>query len=317
MDINYGIVSTSSIAPRFIDAVRRQKAGNIVAVSSRSLEKAKEKANEWQIPKAYGNYLDLIDDSEVNVVYVSSVNSEHYAVSKAALLAGKHVVCEKPCTVSKEKTNELFDIAKEKGLFLIEAQKMLFLPVIDKVKNIIESGLLGEVTMVEMSHSFSAAYNEWMYDKALGGGPLLSSGIYAFELILHLFGDIKRAEITKSSMPNGVEWQYIVTGETESGVLFAVKNSTKAVLDNTAHIFGTKGYLDIPSYWKARKAVVHLAGSDPEIIEFPSENEMVYEVLHIKDCLLKGLPTSPVVTRELTVKGISVIEGLSDQKVGF
>ncbi len=311
MKINYGIISTSSIAPRFIDAVRKANAGNIVALSSRSLEKAEKKALEWNIPKAYGSYKALIDDSEVNVVYVSSVNSEHYDIAKAALLAGKHVVCEKPCTLSSENTLELFEIAKEKGLFLIEAQKMLFLPVINEVKRLIDNDEIGEIHMVETSHSFPGNYNPWIYNKELGGGPLLSSGIYGFVLIQFLIGDIKNADIAKSVMPNGVEWQYIVTGETQNGVLFSVKNSTNAVLDNVSRIFGTKGYIEIPSYWKARKATVHIEGKEPFAIEFPCENELIYEAIHIKDCLDKGLLTSPVITKELSVKGISVIEALN------
>ena len=89
MELNYGILSTSSIAPRFIAAVREVNAGNIVAVSSRTLEKARQKAAQWQIPKAYGSHEELLQDKDVNIVYISNVNTQHYPWAKAALGAGE------------------------------------------------------------------------------------------------------------------------------------------------------------------------------------------------------------------------------------
>jgi hypothetical protein len=110
-----------------------------------------------------------------------------------------------------------------------------------------------------------------------------------------------------------VEWQYILTGETESGVLFSAKNSTRAVLDNTAKLYGTKGWVEIPEYWKARKAVFHIAGQEPETVEFPCEYELVYEADHIYNCLREGKLTSPVVTEELSVAGIAALEKVEAQ----
>ena len=310
-NLRYGILSTSSIAPRFIAAVRAAKGGQIVALSSRTLQKAEEKAAAWDIPKAYGSHEELLKDENVNIVYISAVNSAHYPLAKAALEAGKHVVCEKPCTTTAAHTKELFALAREKGLFFMEAQKMLFLPAVLEVGKRIARGDLGETHMAEFSHSFSAAYNTWMYDKQAGGGPLLSSGIYAVQLLAWLFGGIADIRGVKSSVDNGVEWQYILSGHMETGLLFSIKNSTKAILDNTARIFGTNGYVELPDYWKARKAIFHIKGQEPQTAEFPCEHELVYEAEHIAKCLNEGLLTSPVVTEELSVAGISALEQVS------
>lgn len=307
MELRYGILSTSSIAPRFIAAVRAAKAGKIVALSSRSLEKAKQKAGEWKIPTAYGDHNGLLQDENVNIVYISNVNAQHYPWAKAALMQGKHVICEKPCTTSAAHTKELFRLAKEKGLFFMEAQKMLFLPAILETKRLIDAGVLGEIQMVDLSQSFPASYNGWMFDKEAGGGTLLSSGIYAVELLLWLFGDIKTITGSCRKMPNGAEWQYILTGKTRGGVQFTAKNSTKAVLDNTARIYGTKGWAEIPNYWKARNATLHI-GENTQEISFPCEHELIYEAEHIKACFEEGLLTSPVITEELSVAGISALE---------
>ncbi len=306
--LRYGILSTSSIAPRFIAAVREADAGCVAALSSRTLEKAREKAVQWNIPKAYGNHEALLQDPEVDIVYISNVNTQHYPWAKAALEQGKHVICEKPCTTSAAQTRELFALAREKGRFFMEAEKMVFLPALEQVRRRIAEGSLGEVCMVEMSHSFSGSYNTWMYEREAGGGPLLSSGIYAVHLLQWLFGSIKQITGVQSPMPNGVEWQYILTGSTESGVLFSIRNSTRANLENTARIYGTGGWVEIPEYWKARSAVFHQNGKAPETAQYPCEHELIYEVRHIRDCLEQGLLTSPIATEALSVGGIEALE---------
>lgn len=305
MELSYGILSTSSIAPRFIAAVRASGKGKIVAVSSRTLEKAREKAVQWNIPTAYGCHEDLLEDDNVNIVYISNVNTAHYPWAKAALLAGKHVICEKPCTTTESQTKELYDLAKKQGLFFMEAQKMLFLPAVLAAKERLKD--LGQITMVEMSHSFPASYNGWMFEKEAGGGPLLSSGIYAAQLISWLFGEITDIHGTASKLETGVEWQYIVTGQTQSGVLFSFKNSTRAVLDNTCRICGEKGYIELPNYWKAQKVILHIGG-ETEVLEFPCQYELIYEAQHIADCMEKGLLNSPVITEQLSIEGIRAIE---------
>lgn len=305
MELRYGILSTSSIAPRFIAGVREYGKGQIVALSSRTLEKAKEKSALWDIPTAYGSHDELLQDKNVNIVYISNVNTAHYMWAKAALLAGKHVICEKPCTTTAEQTAELYDLAEKQGLFFMEAQKMLFLPAVLEAKKRLES--IGKVTMVELSHSFPGSYNGWMFDKAAGGGPLLSSGIYAAQLLIWLFGDIVSIRGTASKDENDVEWQYILTGETKSGVLFSAKNSTRSVLDNTCRIFGEKGYLELPNYWKAQKLIIHL-GQETQTLEYPCQYELMYEAAHIQECMDRGLLSSPVITKDLSCAGIRALE---------
>ena len=307
MQLRYGILSTSSIAPRFIAAVREGNAGTIVALSSRTLEKAREKAALWDIPTAYGSHEELLRDPNVDIVYISTVNSLHYRWAKAALESGKHVVCEKPCTITEAHSRELFTLAREKGLFLMEAEKMLFLPAILELKESIQTGKLGEIYMAELAHSFKATYNNWMFDREAGGGPLLSSGIYAVQLLQFLFGEIGSIRGNKSALENGMEWQYVLSGATRSGVLFNIKNSTRAVLDNNARIFGTKGWVEIPEYWKARSVTYHIDGQE-ETKQFPCQYELVYEAVHIAECMAQGLLTSPVVTEEITAGGIAALE---------
>ena len=144
----------------------------------------------------------------------------------------------------------------------------------------------------------------------VGGGTLLSSGIYAVQLLDRFCGKISHIRGEKSALESGVEWQYVLTGATETGTLFTIHNSTRGVLDNTARFFGTKGYVEIPEYWKARKAIFHIQGQEPEVLEFPCEHELVYEAQHIAQCLKDGLLSSPVVTEEVSVRGIAALEAV-------
>ena len=312
--MNIGILSTSSIAPRFIAAVREEGSFRIVALSSRSLEKAEEKALAWGVPKAYGSHEQLLEDKNVEIVYISTVNAAHYKWAKAALLAGKHVICEKPCTTTEVQTRELFDLAKEKGLFLMEAQKMLFLPAVLAVKEAIDSERLGKIRMAEFNHSFYGSYNNWMYEEAAGGGPLLSSAIYVVELLQFLFG-CHVAELdglcTKHPGTN-VEEQYALSGRMENGVLFSLKNSTVALMKNGACFYGEKGYAELPDYWKARK-VIFCDHKSQHVQEYPCDHELVYEVGHIADCFEKGLLESPVVTGEFSARAIRTLEDIKSK----
>lgn len=310
--LRFGILSTSSIAPRFIAAVRAAGVGQAAALSSRTLEKAREKAALWDIPTAYGSHRELLQDPNVDIVYISTVNALHHPWAKAALEQGKHVLCEKPCTTDPAQTAELFALAAEKKLFFMEAQKMLFLPAVLALKEQIEAGTLGDIHMAQLSHSFSPSYNGWMFDPKAGGGTLLSSGIYAVELMLWLFGSVTQLNGVPVKLDNGAECQYILTGRTQSGVQFTAKNSTLAILDNTCRIYGSRGWAELPEYWKARKLILHIDGKEPTVLEFPCEHELMYEADHVAQCIRQGLLTSPVVTPSLSLEAIKCIQQVKE-----
>ena len=314
-----GILSTASIVPRFLGAANEINAENggceVVAVASRNLEKAREKADAWGIPNAYGSYEELIA-SDVDIVYVSMINSEHYKYAKMALEAGKNVFCEKPMTLSEENSAELFAIAKEKNVFLMEMQKTLFLPVIKEVKNMIDEGLLGEIKMADFSSSFRSDYNTWMNDPDKGGGAFYNNLIYSVELMQYLkgcgfvdFGGL----CCKSD--TGVEDQFSVSMMMEDGTLVANKTSTLVDTCHFAYIYGTKGRVEIPEYWKARKAKVYLnadgdAAESVKELEFPCKYELRYEIEHALSCIDSGLNESPIVSEKLTVESIKLINAI-------
>ncbi len=314
--LRFGILSTSSIAPRFIKGVRAAKSCEASALASRNLEKAQEKAALWNVPKAYGSYEELLRSNEIDAAYVAMINSAHYRYAKMALEQGKHVLCEKPFTLSVQESRELFALAREKGLFIMEAQKVLFLPVVQKLKELIRSGSFGAIRMADFSSSFDPGYNTWFFDAEKGGGPLYGNAIYSLQLMQYLF-DCRVTDwsglCTKSQAR--VENQFSLSLLMENDLLFTNKTSTAVTTAHTGYLYGENGYIEIPDYWKARKAILHYPGQEPVILEYPCEHELMYEVLHVEQCIRKGLTESPLMTEDMTVNAIKVLNAI--QKMWF
>lgn len=307
----YGILSTASIVPRFINALRESGTGTVEAIASRTEEKARVKAMEWGVPKSYGSYEALLEDQEIEVVYVAMINSEHYTYALKALEAGKHVICEKPFTLKAQEAGHLFATAREKGLFIAEAQKSVFLPVMQDIKALIREGKLGTIQFMDFTSSCSAVYNEWLHKKEAGGGALTGNASYSIHLAKYLF----EKEITSYSGlctkgDSEVDEQCALNLCIDNRILFVSKISTNVKAIDRALIFGEKGYIEIPEYWKARRAVVHFNTGEETVLEHPCQYELVYEIQHFHDCMQKGLLQSPVMSEEMTVSTLEIMENL-------
>lgn len=314
MKLRFGILSTSSIAPRFIKAVQAVEGCEASALASRSLKKAQEKAILWNIPNAYGSYEELLDSEEIDVAYISMINSEHYRYAKLALEKGKHVLCEKPFTLCEQQSTELFALAREKNLFIMEMQKVVFLPVIQKLKELIARGDFGQIHTAEFSSSFDPGYNTWLFDATKGGGTLYSNAIYSIELMQYLFDSpiVKWSGLCTRSQTL-VENQYSVALLMENGLLFTTRNSTCVETSHTGFLYGEKGYIELPEYWKARTAILHYKNQEPVTLEYPCEHELIYELIHAKECIRAGLPASPIMTEAMTVGAIRVLNEIHKQ----
>ena len=178
--MNWGIVGLGKIANKFCDTLSflKNEGENLVAVASRDLDKAKEFGDKYKAEKAYGSYSDLFQDEDVDAVYISTPNNLHNQEIKEALLKGKNVLSEKPITLKVEDTRELYETAEEKGLFLMEAYWVYFLPGAFKLREIY--GEIGEIEEIELSYGFysEGKRRERKFLSSLGGGALLDIGIY-------------------------------------------------------------------------------------------------------------------------------------------
>ena len=310
--VNYGVVSTAGIAPRFISASRCTDNSIFTAVASRDIEKARIFAAENGIEKYYGTYQELYDDPEIDAVYVPTVNLTHYQCAKDALAAGKHVIVEKPMVMYKWQAEELFALAREKNLFITEAIKVLFLPVIKEIKEIIDSGLYGRIRFMEFKQSYvESRYNGgWMKEKSMGGGLIYGNEAYFLSVCDYLCGGVKDYRTLVTYGDSSVENQVCVSMILNGNILATSCVSSEILFDNGLKIYLEKGRIEIPDYWKARKAYIYVKGELVRTLEYPVEFEMQYELQHFSECIIKGRTQSDVTTPELSLRNIEICEEL-------
>lgn len=198
-EIRLGTIGSGFIVHFILDAVKAVEGIRCVAVYSRTEEKARGLAEKYQVEKTYTDMDDFLADEEMNCVYVASPNLLHYEQTKKALLAGKHVLCEKPFCTKLEQAKELFSIAKEKGLFLMEAVPTTYLPNFEVLKKSLEK--IGRIKLVQGNFSqYSSRYDAFLrgelpnvFNPAFAGGCLMDINFYNVYLNVALFGKPEKA----------------------------------------------------------------------------------------------------------------------------
>lgn len=304
--LRFGILGTGHIVPRFVAALGDSAAGEAFAIASRDVVRASAIAETLGIPRSYGSYEALLADPAVDVVYVALINNLHYAFAKMALMEGKHVVCEKPFTLAAAQAEELFALAQQKGLFIAEAQKMLFLPVILEVRRRLQRGDFGAVRLIDLSNTYQGGMPDWTYQPDAGGGVLWGGGCYGLALVQYLLGqDIDAYSGLATGHPVDTQCAMVLRAGT---TLATNRQSIQAKANDRALILCEAGHIRIPDYWKARTATLHDAQGHAETLNYPCAHEMVYEIDHFCECILQGLTSSPVATPALTRRTLQILE---------
>ena len=188
--IRWGVVGPGAIATGFADAMQQTDGGTIVAVASRSAERAAAFGDRFAIPTRYGDYESLAADPDVDVVYVATPQSCHEPDTLNLLRAGKHVLCEKPFALNARQAARMVAEARARGLFLMEAIWSRYLPAYRSLVDIIGEGRVGEPLLVEADFGFRRPLEPGhrLFDLALGGGALLDLGIYPIQLCSLVLG---------------------------------------------------------------------------------------------------------------------------------
>ena len=154
--LHFGIIGAGNIAHKFIEAVRMTTEADVTAVASKSMERAKAWAKKESLSLYYDSYEKLLADPDIDVVYIATLSNAHYDNIKACLLAGKHVICEKPMTQTGAQAREIIDLAREKHLFLMEGMWSRFLPKSTRVRQWIRDGRIGELHLMQANIGWKA-----------------------------------------------------------------------------------------------------------------------------------------------------------------
>ena len=257
--LRWGILSTGRIAEWFCGDFHKVTDAELVAVCSRTQEAADKFAQQFGIKKAFASYDSMLADPDIDCIYIGTPHTLHFENAKAALLAGKAVLCEKPLTIDAEECRKLIDIAKNTDCYLMEAMWTYFLPAMRKAKEWCDTGRIGEILHIKTDFGYPVPYHPQQreYDATLGGGCLLEMGIYPVAIASFFAnGSPKLIEAIGSRAPNGVEDD--VTAILKFGdVTATIGTSFKARLQNAAHIIGTEGYIVIPDAFRCHECSLY------------------------------------------------------------
>jgi predicted dehydrogenase len=261
--LRWGILGLGGIAGRFAESLPRSRTGRLQAVASRSGEKAAEFARKHGAASAYGRYEDLLADPEVDAVYIATPHPMHAECAVRAAEAGKHILCEKPLTVTTREAEAVIDAARRHDVFLMEAFMYRCHPQIRRLVEIVRSGTVGEVRTIRATFAFDAGFNPEgrLLAKSLGGGGILDVGCYPVSLVRLLAGAAAGKDFDDPVEVKGCarlgetgvdEWASAVM-RFESDIVAEVATGVRLARENIAQVFGSDGWITVPEPWTPRR----------------------------------------------------------------
>ena len=267
--IRWGVLAPGGIANVFADAVHEGTRSRVVAVGSRSVERAQEFATRHGAQRAHGSYADLVGDPDVDAVYVASPHSEHHEHALLALRAGKPVLVEKAFTRSLREADEVLATAEASGLLAAEAMWSRYLPHYDVIRRTVEAGTLGEVVLVDADHGQLL----WpdgparLSQPELAGGALLDLGVYPVSFADHVLGGLEGVTAHATLTDLGVDATTTIAARGPSGALAHVWCSMAGATSCPARVVGTKARLEVEGRFYNVQSRVRLVGPDGSVLD--------------------------------------------------
>jgi predicted dehydrogenase len=297
--LTWGILGTAQIARVcVIPAILHSRNGTAHALASRSLPRAQALAQEHAIPTTYGEYQQLIDDPRVDAVYIPLPNHLHREWTLRALRAGKHVLCEKPLALNAAEAQEMATVATETGQILMEAFMYRFHPRSRRVKELVDSGAIGDPRLVRAAFCFDHQDpTDIRFKPEMGGGALMDVGCYGVSLARWMLGlEPESVQASAEYSPSGVDVQMIGLLRFPGGRLASVEASFTTALQQTYTIVGTQGAIELPhdAYipW-GKDATFRLRATRDEegqVETVPGADEYQLMVEHFADAALGRAP---------------------------
>ncbi|HEY5646805.1 MAG TPA: aldo/keto reductase [Pseudomonadales bacterium] len=297
MNLRWGILATGNIAHACARAITGSTSGTLVAVASRELSRAQEFAEAHGGIRAYGDYESLLADTAVDVVYVAAPHPAHADWTIRALLAGKHVLCEKPLGLNHAEVMAMVDAAEQADRFLMEAFMYRCHPQTDRFLDLIRDGAIGRVCHIDASFGFHAAVDpdSRLFANALGGGGILDVGCYPVSAA-RLVAGAEPVRVTAGGHlgSTGVDHWSAGLLTFEDDTTAHVATGVTVALANSLEIFGERGRLLIPNPWRCAddqgfwQFELHRQGAEPEVVRGQAAPLYQLEVDHVAACIAAG-----------------------------
>jgi predicted dehydrogenase len=315
--IRWGILGTGRIAGEFAQGLQHAPGGKLVAVGSRGQGTAQAFARQHGIARVHASYQSLVEDPEVDVIYVASPHSTHCEHTLMCLDAGKHVLCEKPLAVNLQEANLMMDRARQQECFLMEAMWMWFVPLIQEARKRIAQGVIGQVRMIQADFGFRVDLNPEarLFNPHLAGGALLDVGIYPIAFASLFLGPPQQIVSLPSICATGVDEQSAFVMRHSSGALSIGAAAIRTRTSQSAWIHGTEGSIHFPStFWKAQHLQIIRENHPPEILSMPFDgNGYQFEALEVHQCLEAGMMESSLMTHEQSRSFMQIMDAMRGQ----
>ncbi|GMK44278.1 dehydrogenase [Paenibacillus glycanilyticus] len=315
--IKWGILGAGWIASQFARDLAFAQDAELSAVGSRSLEKAAEFAGKFGGKRAYGSYEELVNDAEIDIIYVATPHPSHKEHVLQCLRAGKAVLCEKPFTVNVKEAEEVVQYARENRIFLMEAMWTRFLPVIRKVREWIEEGRIGDVRLLKADFGFRTGVNPEgrLFKPALAGGALLDVGIYPLSFASMLFGAKPKQILSTAHLgETGVDEENSILLSYEGGQTALLSSAIRLNSGSDAYIMGTEGSIKIPSFFNAKSATLVAAdGTEETFSDDRTTLGYVYEAEAAGQYLREGKLESEVISLDETLQLMRIMDEIRGQ----
>jgi predicted dehydrogenase len=316
--IRWGVLAPGGIARDWTAALHATTASRVAAVGSRSLERAQAFAADFGIERTHGSYQALVDDPEVDAVYVASPHSEHHDHALLALGAGKPVLVEKAFTRNAAEAAQVIDAARSRGLLLVEAMWTRFLPHLDVVRRCLEEGVLGDLVAVEADHGqlLHPDGPERMNEPALAGGALLDLGIYPIALAHLALGSFTEVRATGTLVPSGVDGSETIAVTGPQGAIGTLSSTMRASTPCRATISGTAARVEIDGWFYQPNTVRLVDPHDRELDRHePASREhgLAYEAAEFARLLRDGRTESDLLPLDETLQMMQVLDQVRAQ----
>lgn len=294
----WGIAGTGSIARKFAGELPYSRTGRLVAVSSRSPEKARAFAEEFGAARGYGSYEEMLADSDVEAVYIASPHPEHAWMSISAAEAGKHILCEKPAALNHADAMVMIEAARRHGVFFMEAFMYRCHPRTRQLWELVAQKRIGRPLLIEASFSFAAAFRPGsrLFEPGLGGGGILDVGCYTLSIARLLagaargcgFAEPRRLKGAAVKTPGDVDAFACATLEFEGGLLAQVVCGVGLARGSELRVTGESGALLVPNFWNPPGPIevrdvsggtVEILASDPNPHKYALEADAVAQAL--------------------------------------
>lgn len=317
--MNIGIIGAGRIAEKLAAAINNVDGVNLYAISSRSFEKARVFAEKYNVSTWYEGTDDFYNNSNIDLVYIATPNSFHKQQTMECLEHNKAVLCEKPFALNREDSLEMFELAKKQNLLLVEAMWTKYFPAVKKVKELLDSGCIGDIIHIQGDLSYPLGREkERLYKKEQGGGALLDLGVYPITMAHYFMGKPNQIEVLSHFTKEGVDETTSMVFKYNSGVNALLNCSISAHGTNEFLISGTKGWLRLNGAFHHAKSIsCYIEGVGEQHQEFPWKTDgYEYQIEGLLEDYSKGLTESSTVKINDTLEIMGIMDEIRS-KIGY